>query len=148
VRFVYSDLANPVRFIYPDVPNPSCNQLHDRVQFVLLHLGARASDLVVNPKVCYAIGSGIVDATFSVLTPTAAGRNSVAGEVVEARWQTIELKWADEDSALGLDECIFLMGIRVQILPLFSARDATRITKADCRKTGVGVRAQVLKPLM
>jgi hypothetical protein len=121
----------------------SCDGLHHDLQFVLLQLGARASDLEVNTHDCYSNERAIVDAKFSVLTPTTEGRNNVAEELVGARWQTVELKYK---YSRDLGNCAFLEGVRVQILPLFPARNATLITKADCMKTGIGLRAQVLKP--
>jgi hypothetical protein len=133
-----------VRFVYVRFRNfGDCNLLHDRVKFVLLQLGARASDLDVNTRTCDYPGRPGIDATFSVLTPTAEGENSAAGGLVEAHWQAVELKAGDPGEIL--DACVFLRAVTQQILPLFPIRQAKLISRADCERTDVGISVQTLK---
>jgi hypothetical protein len=121
----------------------SCDELIDRVKFVLVQLGARADDFVVDSRGCYH-GAGTVksvDVTFSVLAPIDnTGKNS-PGAPVTAHWQIVELAGADT----GLGDCAFLKYATNKILPLFATREVKLISSADCARFGVGLRAQVLK---
>jgi hypothetical protein len=121
----------------------SCDELIDRVQFVLLKLGARADHITVDQRECRRSGVEVrsIDATFSVLAPIDNTGKPVAGAPVEAHWQTIELGGPD----VGLGDCAFLRYVTLRILPLFSARNVKLISTADCARLGVGLRAEVLK---
>jgi hypothetical protein len=129
----------------------SCDRTHDLVTFVLLQLGARKSDLNVNVDQGQC-GSGIgfapaIDATFSVLTPSgAAGKN--AGVLVEAQWQTVELKktWDLDYLPANGDMCSLLEHVTKYVLPAFSTRNVKLIPRDFCERYRVGLRAEVLKP--
>jgi hypothetical protein len=116
----------------------SCDRLYDDVKFVLLELGARASDMAVDQRGCYAATSRrSLDVTFSVLAPIDRSGNAVAGEWVAAHWNTVALK----------GNCAFLEYVTVKVLPLFSTQDAKRIPISDCtRLGGVGLYAKILMP--
>jgi hypothetical protein len=122
----------------------SCDELIDRVEFLLSQLGAR--DIVVDQRDCRRGGVELrsIDATFSVLSPTDNTQKLAAGAStpVEAHWQIVELGGSD----VQLGDCAFLKYATVKILPLFSTRDVKLIPTEVCAKVGVGLRAQVLKP--
>jgi hypothetical protein len=118
----------------------SCAWLGPIVKGVLLRLGARASDLDVDERNCKTDGGlASIDATFSVLASNEKSIENAAGVAVPARWQIIEF-------TEGHGNCDFLNYITKKVLPLFSTRDVKLISQADCRKFGVGLRAQVLMP--
>jgi hypothetical protein len=121
----------------------SCDELINRVQFVLLRLGARADNIAVDQRDCRRGGVEVrsVDVTFSVLAPTGNTGKPAAGAPVAAHWQTIELGGPD----VGLGDCAFLRYVTVKILPLFSTRNVKLISTSDCARLGVGLRAEVLK---
>jgi hypothetical protein len=120
----------------------SCDELIDRMNFLLQHLGAR--DIVVDQRDCRRGGVQVrsIDVRFSVLTPTGNTPKPGAGAPVDAQWQTVELGGAD----VGLGDCAFLKYATIKILPLFSTKDVKLIPTQVCAKVGVGLRAQVLKP--
>ena len=122
----------------------SCDEFIDRVKFVLVQLGARPNDIVVDQRDCQRGGmlAKSVDVTFSVLAPIDTTQKSEAGPPIEARWQVVELGGAD----VGTGECAFLKYVTIKILPLFSARNVKLIPAAVCAKVGVGLRAEVLRP--
>jgi len=120
----------------------SCDQLIDRVTFVLQQLGARPG--AVDQRGCHK-GNGMVksiDVTFSVLAPLDATPHNY-GPPIPARWQTVELSGSDS----GRD-CAFLRYATIKILPLFPARNIKLISPDDCARLGVGLRAEVLKPAL
>ncbi len=120
----------------------SCDELIDRMKFLLSQLGAR--DMVVDQRDCRRGGVLVrsLDVTFSVLTPTDDTLKAGTGAPVEAHWRTVELGGAD----VGLGDCAFLRYATIKILPLFSAKDVKLIPTEVCAKVGVGLRAQVLAP--
>ncbi len=122
----------------------SCDELINRMNFLLSQLGAR--DIVVDQRDCRRGGVEMrsIDATFSVLAPTDSTHKPAAGAPtpVEAHWQTVELGGAD----VGLGDCAFLKYATIKLLPLFSTKDVKLIPTEVCAKVGVGLRAQVLKP--
>jgi hypothetical protein len=121
----------------------SCDEVVNRLTFVLQQLGARAGDLAVDQRDCRRGGpmAKSVDVTFSVLAPPDASKPA-AGVPVEARWQIVQLGGADVD----LGDCAFLRYVTLKILPLFSTRNVKLIAPADCARVGVGLRAEVLRP--
>jgi hypothetical protein len=120
----------------------SCDELIDRMKFLLSQLGAR--DIVVDQRDCRRGGVLVrsVDVTFSVLAPIDNTLKAGAGAPVEAHWQTVELGGAD----VGLGDCAFLRYATIKILPLFATKDVKLIPTEVCAKVGVGLRAQVLRP--
>jgi hypothetical protein len=126
---------------YNGGPANSCDQIIDRLKFVLLRLGARASDLNVEANRCYAIPGLGVDMSFSVLVPTEQTGKNATGAPAEASWQLVQLKPLDP-----LQDCAYLEYVTMKVLPLFSTRQVKLIPKADCSKYGVGLSAEVLKP--
>jgi len=122
-----------VHVVYRDF----CDSTYEQVRRVLLQLGARPSDLNVSELGCPAPnGAASIDATFSVLAPIDSAGNAPAGTVVDAHWQTVELKGS----------CIFLFYVTRKILPLFSTRNVKRIPWDFCAKYHVGLRADILTP--
>jgi hypothetical protein len=120
----------------------SCDQLIDRVQFILVQLGARPDNMTVDQRDCRRGQSTVrsVDVKFSVLTPTDRAAPT-AGAPVEAHWKTVELGGAD----VGLGDCAFLRYVTLKVLPLFATRNVKLITPDVCAKVGVGLRTEVLK---
>jgi hypothetical protein len=120
----------------------SCDEIIDRVNFVLLQLGARAGDIVMDQRDCRRGGAMTksIDATFSVLAPTDTVQRP-ARTPVAAHWQTVQLGGA----AMGIGDCAFLQYVTYKVLPLFSTRNVKLISPTDCAKLGVGLRAEVLK---
>jgi hypothetical protein len=120
----------------------SCDELINRVQFMLVQLGARPEDIVVDQRDCRRGGVTVksIDVTFSVLAPT-DNTGKPAGVPVEAHWQTVQLGGPD----VQLGDCAFLEYATLKILPLFSTRNVKLIPPRVCAKVGVGLRAEVLK---
>jgi hypothetical protein len=129
----------------------SCDQLVERLRPVLLHLGARASDLQFDARSCETrAGANSIDVAFSVLAP-ADNAISPAGAEADASWQIVELRTNEDQiqSRLGFSlpfTCAYLDYVTMKVLPLFSIRYATQISRDICNRTDVGLRAQVLKP--
>jgi hypothetical protein len=73
-----------------------------------------------------------------VLAPIGKTGKDAGGPSVEARWQTVQLSPGD---------CDYLEYVTGKVLPLFSTREVKLIPKAGCEKYGVGLSAQVLKPV-
>jgi hypothetical protein len=137
----------------------SCDDLTQKVTSILLEFGARGSDLHVDQRGCIgtpegATGFRSVNATFSVLVPTDKAENSAGGTLVEAQWQTVELRPGPSNIASlqlrpgppDIPGCKYIEYVAQKVLPLFSFRDAKEVPSAMCDKIGVGLRAQVLKP--
>jgi hypothetical protein len=129
----------------------SCDQLIERLRPVLLHLGARASDLKFDQRNCQIRGGeNTIDVAFSVLAPAGDARNA-AGTQADATWQIVELRTNQDkiQSRLGFSlplTCAYLDYVTMKVLPLFSIRYATQISRDVCSRTDIGLRAQVLKP--
>jgi hypothetical protein len=139
-----------------DLPGHTCDDFKGELRFVLLQLGARASDLKVNSnRYC------LLRATFSVLVPADQTGKNAAHAMAEARWQTVELRTGTVVSGKLLTfrdtpgsqlqasydrTCGYFVQVTNRILPLFTARDVKLISSAVCDKTGVGLRAEVLMP--
>ena len=91
-----------------------------------------------------------------MLVPANKSNGKARGEIVEARWQIVEMRRGDvppgketgELAPLGteFESCADLKYVTQTILPLFSARDVKLISNAVCNKTDVGLRAEVLVP--
>ena len=114
----------------------SCDQIYNSVRDLLLQLGARASDMTVDERACYAYSRvRSIDVRFSVLAPSGSTRGNIAGPAAEARWETVAMK----------GNCPYLQYITKTVLPLFSTRNVKLISTADCARFGVGLYAQVLK---
>jgi hypothetical protein len=125
-------------------PDNTCEVLMQRLTFVLLQLGARASNLAIDARGCTAHQPNeykSVDASFSVLVPTDKTGNSATGAFADARWQTVELR---ANGAVAT--CAWLKYVTEKVLPLFSARDMKLIPETVCEQADIGLRAQVLKP--
>jgi hypothetical protein len=129
----------------------SCDQLIERLRPVLLHLGARASDLKFDARNCGTrAGGNTIEVTFSVLAP-ADNAQSAAAAGTDASWQIVELRTNEDkiQSRLGFSlpfTCAYLDYVTMKVLPLFSIRSAKQISRDICNRTDVGLRAQVLKP--
>jgi hypothetical protein len=129
----------------------SCDQLIQRLRPVLLHLGARASDLKFDDHNCHTrAGKNTIDVAFSVLEPADDVRNP-AGAEADASWQIVELRTNEDkiQSRSGFSlpfTCAYLDYVTMKVLPLFSIRYAKQISRDICDRTDVGLRAQVLKP--
>jgi hypothetical protein len=129
------------------VRGPSCDDLVENVRFALLALGVR--DLHINERGCLGLANGMsvafksVDATFSVLAPVNKSDGQARSNMVEARWQTVEMHTAN----WNLSNCADAKYVTQKVLPLFSTRDVKDISKAVCAKSGVALRAQVLVPM-
>jgi hypothetical protein len=116
----------------------SCDKLYEDVRFVLLQLGARASDMSVDQRGCYAFTRmRSVDVTFSVLAPADDTGKTPPGGLIQAQWKTVELK----------GDCSLLEYVTQKVLPLIPTKDAKYISLANCAKLGgIGVYAKVLVP--
>src|ERR1700733_14635238 len=93
----------------------SCELLVGNVGSLLLQFGARASDLHIDDRGCTShglTGDDIVvfrgvDATFSVVAPTNKSDGEARGDMVEARWQTVEMG-SGEAGAAGFRSCDYV----------------------------------------
>ncbi len=121
----------------------SCDQMIDRVRFVLEQLGARVDDMRVDDRDCRLGGTTIrsIDVMFSSLEPVDSTGRNITGPPLAVHWQTVTLSGADT----GLGDCAFLKYASDRILPLFVTREVKLISPEVCAKVGVGLRAQVLK---
>ena len=135
----------------------SCEGITRYLRAHLIELGARAGDIRIDERACYGVPGGnvetkfrSVDATFSVLVPANKSNGKARGEIVEARWQIVEMRPGEVRGGKefgGFESCTNLKYVTQTILPLFSARDVKLISNAVCNKTGVGLRAEVLTPM-
>ncbi|HEY4212803.1 MAG TPA: hypothetical protein VGM84_15075 [Steroidobacteraceae bacterium] len=127
----------------------SCDMIYERVKFMLLELGARASDLTlkVNAIDCGTGMAPSLDATFSVLAPLDTEGNNAPGMPVEAHWQTVELKktW-QTDAPPPADMCTLFERFTNVVLPVFSTRNVKVLPRDLCETRRVGLVADVLKP--
>jgi hypothetical protein len=116
----------------------TCDQTYDLLRVTLLRLGARARDLDIDERNCPAPnGAASLDATFFVLVPSDATAQNAAGALVEAHWQTLELK----------GNCVVIAYFTRKILPLFSTRNVKLVPRHVCETLHIGLRAELLKPL-
>jgi hypothetical protein len=113
----------------------SGDQLFAEVSFVLRQLGARRIDL--DSRGCWPLKlRPCVDVKFAVLaTDDESGKHALSAPV-GARWQTVTLG----------GNCALLEQATKAILPLFATRNVKLISKDDCERLRVGLRAEVLKP--
>ena len=99
----------------------SCDGLRDKVEQVLILLGARKDDLTVTPYPCSRAGRPeplpSVRIKVSALRPADA---AAASGAVEAQWKTVNLAGADK---LTPGDCELAEQVRDKILPLFSTRN-------------------------
>ena len=113
----------------------SGDQLFDQVSFVLRQLGARRIDL--DSRGCWPVKlRPCVDVKFAVLTTDAKGGRHALSAPVGAHWQTVTLG----------GNCELLEQATKAILPLFATRNVKLISKDDCERLHVGLRAEVLEP--
>jgi hypothetical protein len=139
-----------------DLPGLSCDDFKREWRFVLLQLGARASDLNIDSNRYCGLS-----ATFSVLVPVDKTGKNAADAVTQWRWQTIELRTGTVVSGKLLTfrntptsqlqgaydrTCPYFVQVTNKILPLFATRDVKLIPHTVCEKYGVGLRAQILMP--
>jgi hypothetical protein len=106
----------------------TCDVQKGEVRLMLLALGARASDLNLDPHTCG------FSATFSVLVP--ADKPEASGTTVATRWQFHQ--WKEPLN------CLEVAYVAQNVPPLFSTKDVQLFSKADCRRNGVGLRAKFL----
>lgn len=130
-----------------------CQYLENDLKFLLLQLGARASDLDINIHDCSSrpVLPGkqfvvVAEVKFSVLTPTDAAASDAASAPLEGRWQTVEIALDERprQEVLNNTRLNRYMGVsprtrtrawllKTQLLPLFATRaaelnsDATRL---------------------
>lgn len=119
----------------------SCDQIIDRARFLLLQLGAR--DISIDMRDCerkQANEIRMIDITFSALEPSGQAGAVTAGVPIAAQWHTVALKGG------GIGDCAFLNYVTRKVLPAFSTRNVKLISMADCKRIGVGLYAQILKP--
>ncbi len=132
----------------------SCDGLRDKIRMTLLQLGARASDLKVQPYGCTAAYGRPehfpgVRAKFFVLQP--AGKTPPdAGPPVQAQWQNVDLDLSDTGDPLDhAGQCELVEQIKHSILPLFATRGVDY--RQSCiphqlTPAGTTLRVEVLKP--
>jgi hypothetical protein len=107
----------------------SCDGLATKVRDVLLALGARPSNLKVNPYGC-SRGFGTpsefpsVAANFEVLVPLPPQGAAPQAEVVPAHWQNVVVAPRDEPLRAAGD-CELSEQVKTSILPAFSPREVT-----------------------
>jgi hypothetical protein len=110
-----------------------CDRASNGVKALLLQLGAHVTDIHVDT--CHLDGrEPTADATFSVLVPTK--KTAASGTPVATRWQFHQWR--------GDLNCLEVAYVAQNVLPLFSTKDVQLLSKADCRKTGVGLRVKIL----
>jgi hypothetical protein len=118
LRFVYSGFTTTY----------SCDGLREKMRKVLLKLGARKDDLVVNESAC-AGGPGrpttfpTVDIKMHVLQPAPPpppGAN--APPAVAAHWRLVDLT-KSRDPLRVAGDCELIEQIKLRILPLFTTRN-------------------------
>lgn len=146
--------AKELRFVYSGFTTTySCDGLREKMRSVLLKLGARKDDLVVNESACGA-GPGrptpfpTVDIKMHVLQPAPApppGAN--APPAVAAHWRLVDLtKYRDPLRAAG--NCELIEQIKQRILPLFTTRNVE--FRSNCvpnqLELGTVLRVEVLIP--
>jgi hypothetical protein len=105
----------------------SCDGLRDKVESVLLLLGARR-DLEVRPVGCSGMGrpEPLPSLRIKMSTLMPAGQGD-AMDALEARWKTVSLGGFDK---LTGGDCELADQIRTRILPLFTSRNLKAQT--DC----------------
>jgi hypothetical protein len=124
----------PIRFYTHDQTlGDTCGTAQKILTHTLLRLGARASDFRVDA--CHLGGNQpSVDARFSVLVP--ADKTDESAATVATRWQFHQWK--------GELNCLEVAYVAHDVLPLFSTKDVRLFSKADCRRSAVGLRVKML----
>lgn len=132
----------------------SCEGLRDKVQLVLLQLGARKEGLDVHEAGCVAPQGGperfpAVAGTFYVLQPMTEQQVGIpSGAIVAAHWQTVQVQLSP--SALDqAGQCELLEQVKQRIVPLFDARNirfGTNCTPHQLMMPGATLEVDVLKP--
>jgi hypothetical protein len=110
-----------VRFDYVGFTSKySCDGLRDRVESVLLLLGARR-DLEVRPFGCSRMGvpEPLPSLQIKISTLIPAGQGD-AKDALEARWKTVRLGGVGK---LTSGDCELADQIRTKILPLFTSKN-------------------------
>lgn len=126
----------------------SCDGFRDKVQAILLDLGARKEDLKVREAGCSApegrpSPAARVSIKMSVLTPATDAANA---SVVPAHWKTVELR-GNGSRYLDPGDCELVDQVRQQVLALFTTRnvDATiTCTPHQLSPTGPVLKVDVL----
>jgi hypothetical protein len=105
----------------------SCDGLRDKVEGVLLRLGARR-DLEVRPFGCSRMGApeSLPSLQIKISTLIPAGQGD-AKDALEARWETVSLGGVGK---LTSGDCELADQIRTKILPLFTSRNLK--SQTDC----------------
>jgi hypothetical protein len=130
--------------VFPDGSPGGCEGYRQDIQSLLLDLGARSSDLDVQKYGCPArLG---VSATFSALEPNDNNSPFLAGRLINAHWETINIKV--EPAGETVEPCNGMKDIRDKVLPMFSTRQVEEIRARRGGASGLEctIRLQVLKP--
>jgi hypothetical protein len=111
----------------------TCDGLRDTVKAMLLHLGARKSDLQVYEQPCSGDPNRPnpfpgVRIKMSVLTPAPATPTD-GTQTVPAQWKTVKLPYR-ETALNAAGQCELLEQFKAKILPLFTTRNVD--LKATC----------------
>ncbi len=128
----------------------SCDGLRDKVQAILLDLGARKDDLKVREYGCSAPEGrpsrvAGVSIKMSVLTPATDAQSP---SVVPAYWKTVELR-GNGSRYLDPGDCELVDQVRQQVLPLFTTRNVEadiHCTPHQLSPTGPVLKVEVLSP--
>jgi hypothetical protein len=113
----------------------SSDQLYAQVRFVLRQLGARSIDL--DSRGCWPLKlRPCVDVKFTVLAANESAGKHVLSAPVGAHWQLVQLG----------GNCDLLDRATRTVLPFFVTRNVKLISRVDCERLHVGLRAEVLKP--
>ena len=133
-------IPHKLRIVFPPLTGVSCDLSADAFKSALIQLGARREGLNVDEKVCYAGPPNLeptMDLTFASLMPAGSAGKTAGGELVEARWQTVQIVF--NAITPGLRQ-VLLRLVRQQILPLFPNQGVKTYEDG-------GLRVTVLKPL-
>jgi hypothetical protein len=134
-------IPQKLHIVFPPLTGPvSCDLSADAFKSALIQLGARRDGLNVDEKVCYAGPPNLeptMDVTFASLIPAGSAGKTAGGELVEARWQTVQIVF--NAITPGLRQ-VLLQLVRQQILPLFPNQGVKTYEDG-------GLRVTVLKPL-
>ena len=140
-----------LRFVYMGfTAHYSCDGLADKVQQVLVSLGAR--DVHVTPSGCASpYGSPDpfpgVSVKMSVLEPAAETAGSKGREPVAAHWQAVDLTAANDLQTAGA--CELYEQIHARILPKFATRNVdynSSCVPHQLEPGAIRLRAEVLMP--
>ena len=139
-----------VTFVYMGFTSKySCDGLRDRVEHVLLELGAQKKDLKVREWGCTA-NFGRPDpfpgvkVKMSVLQPAAATDQPT----VPAHWKTVDVRVDDLPSTADSGSCELVEEIHSKIVPLFTTRNVqyrTNCIPHQASVTGTSLKLEVLQ---